>query len=1094
MPLSRILIANRGEIAVRIARGIAEYGAESVTVFSADDAASPHVHAGDFSIGLAGVGTRAFLDISAILAAAKETDCDAIHPGYGFLSENADFAATCEQAGITFIGPTQAQLALFGDKARARAFAQGLGIPLLEGIAGPATVIQVKDFMARQSQGSSVMIKAVAGGGGRGMRVISTVDEADAAFAACEAEALASFGSGALYAERYLERARHIEVQILGDGTGDVSHVWERDCTLQRRNQKLIEIAPARWLPDQERELILVDATKMAAAARYLSLGTFEFLVDADSGQHFFIEANPRLQVEHTVTEQICGIDLVVTQLELANGASLAALGLTQSEIPRPKSIAIQARVNLETMDGDGKTMPTGGTLSVFEPPTGPSLRVDTFGSAGYTTSPHFDSLIAKVIVTEASGNEARAVAKLDRALASFRIEGVASNIGFLRAILQHDAFVYGNWTTQFVAHEATKLFARSSQIAGPPVSTSALGAQNTAIETPSGTKAIFAPLRGTLVGIEVRTGETVRSGQTVAVLEAMKMQHVVTASFGGVVHSRLGEAGETIADGAPLVFILPDETGALAPIEVEEIDLDSIRPDLAEVLARQAATRDAMRPGAVAKRRKTGQRTARENVDDLVDPGSFTEYGSLVLAAQRRRRTVEELIDLSPADGLVMGIGSVNGEFFDETQARAAVLAYDYTVMAGTQGHANHKKTDRMLELASHAKLPVIWFCEGGGGRPGDTVESVVAGLDVTSFRDWAAMSGLVPRIGINSGRCFAGNAVMFGLSDVTIATANSTIGLGGPAMIEGGGLGVFTPDEVGPMAMQTANGVVDIAVADEAEAVAAAKKWLSYFQGPLKNWQCADQRLLRQAIPENRLRVYDLRSVIETLVDTGSYLELRRGFGAGMVTGLIRIEGRPMGLMANDPMFLGGAIDSDGADKAARFMQLCDAFDLPILSLCDTPGFMVGPDSEATAAVRKGSRMFVAAASLSVPVFTVILRKGYGLGAQAMAAGSFGATFFTVAWPTGEIGGMGLEGAVRLGYRKELAAEPTPQAQQALFAKFVARLYEGGKAMSAASVLEIDDVIDPMNTRKWILSGLKAQPETAKQNPKKRNFIDTW
>jgi acetyl-CoA carboxylase carboxyltransferase component len=292
----------------------------------------------------------------------------------------------------------------------------------------------------------------------------------------------------------------------------------------------------------------------------------------------------------------------------------------------------------------------------------------------------------------------------------------------------------------------------------------------------------------------------------------------------------------------------------------------------------------------------------------------------------------------------------------------------------------------------------------------------------------------------------------------------------------------------------VQVANGVVDLAVRDEAEAVAAARKYLSYFQGPIVGFTFSDQRALRHVIPENRLRVYPVRDVIDTLFDDNSVLELRRGFGAGMVTALARIEGRPVGVIANDPTHLGGAIDAEAADKAARFMQLCDAHDLPIVFLCDTPGIMVGPEAEREATVRHASRMFLTAASLDTPFMTLVLRKGYGLGAQAMAGGSFRAPLFTVAWPTGEFGGMGLEGAVKLGMRKELEAVEDPEERRALYEQLVARLYESGKAISTASTFEIDAVIDPSESRRWIASALRSSPPPPTRSGKKRPMIDAW
>jgi acetyl-CoA carboxylase carboxyltransferase component len=514
------------------------------------------------------------------------------------------------------------------------------------------------------------------------------------------------------------------------------------------------------------------------------------------------------------------------------------------------------------------------------------------------------------------------------------------------------------------------------------------------------------------------------------------------------------------------------------------------VRKELADLRERKARNLDAARPEAVAKRRKTKQRTVRENVADLCDPQSFSEYGGLTVAAQRSRYSEDELIKVSPADGMVCGIGTVNGALFGEEKARCMVLAYDFTVFAGTQGMMNHKKLDRMLGLAEQWKLPIVLFAEGGGGRPSDFDMNTMAGLDLPTFARFAKLSGHAPKVGIVSGRCFAGNAALLGCCDVIIATENANIGMGGPAMIEGGGLGVVSPEEIGPIQVQASNGVVDIRVADEAAAVAAAKKYLSYFQGPLGEWACADQTKLIDLIPENRRRAYLVRKVVEGLADTGSVLELRAEFGRSMVTGFLRIEGRPMGFIANDPRHLGGAIDADASDKAARFLQLCDGFGLPVVSFCDTPGFMVGPEAEKRALVRHTSRLFVAAASLQVPFFTVVLRKAYGLGAMAMASGSMHSPFFTVAWPTGEFGAMGLEGAVKIAFKKQLADVQDETEREAMTKQLVDMAYERGKALNMASFLEIDDVIDPADTRAWLLRGLKS----AVHEIRPRRMIDTW
>lgn len=1068
-----ILVANRGEIAVRIVRAAAELGLRTVAVRTRDDAASAHVRRADEVRELPGEGAAGYLDADALLAAAKDAGAAAVHPGYGFLSENGAFAARCAAAGLAFIGPRPELLELFGDKARSRELAREAGVPVTPGTAGAVTLAGAEAF-AREH--GPVMLKALAGGGGRGMRVVADPGEMAAAYERCRSEALASFGGGDLYAEKYVPRARHIEVQVAGDGTGAVTHLWERDCSVQRRHQKLIEIAPAPALPGRVRDALLDAALRVAARVRYDGLGTFEFLV---AGEEFwFLEANPRLQVEHTVTEEITGVDLVKAQIRLALGEDLAGVGLAAP--PAASGCAVQVRVNTETIDADGTPRPRAGTLTAFAPPSGPGVRVDTYGYAGYRTSLRYDPLLAKVIAR--AEDLPAAAARAYGALGEFEIAGVATSIPLLQGVLRHPAFTAGGADTSFVADHLPELLDGEHLRYYPETAAHEAETEAVAVpDAPPGTVAVPAPMQGTVVTVEVAEGDLVRAGAPVLILEAMKMEHVVHAGQAGVVRVLAAASGDTVAEGAPLLFVEPAEVDGDHAAEEDETDLDAIRADLAETLRRHMTGLDASRPEAVAKRHARGHRTARENIADLCDPGTFAEYGALAIAAQRQRRSLDDLIERTPADGMVCGIGDVNGE-------KAVVMSYDYMVLAGTQGHQNHRKTDRMLDIAHRRRLPLVLFAEGGGGRPGDTDTSSVSGLDVTTFHAMGRLSGVVPSVGIASGRCFAGNAALLGCCDVIIATRDANIGMGGPAMIEGGGLGVFAPEEIGPIGDQESNGVVDIVVDDEAAAVGAARRYLSYFQGPRDEWECDDQRLLRHVVPENRMRAYDVRRAIAHLADTGSVLELRRAFGIGIITALVRIEGRPMGLIASNPAHLGGAIDRDAADKAARFLQLCDAHGLPVVSLCDTPGFMVGPAAERTATVRHFSRLFVIGANLRVPVVTIVLRKGYGLGAQAMAGGGFKAPLATLAWPTGEIGGMGLEGAVRLGFRKELAAAEDPEA---LFEQMVAAAYEYGKALHAATVFELDDVIDPADTRRWITTVLAGAPP-AEERP--RPWIDTW
>jgi acetyl-CoA carboxylase carboxyltransferase component len=509
-------------------------------------------------------------------------------------------------------------------------------------------------------------------------------------------------------------------------------------------------------------------------------------------------------------------------------------------------------------------------------------------------------------------------------------------------------------------------------------------------------------------------------------------------------------------------------------------------RADLQELLARRALTHDEARPDAVVKRHGQGGRTARENLDDLVDEGSFVEYGRFAIAAQRQRRELQDLIERTPADGLIAGTARVNGE-------PCAVLSYDYTVLAGTQGYLGHRKKDRLFELIERMRLPTIFFAEGGGGRPGDTDYPVVSALDTRAFALWAKLSGLVPRIAVVKGRCFAGNAVIAGCSDLIVATEDSSIGMGGPAMIAGGGLGDVHPDEVGPSDVQVRNGVIDVLVADEAEAVAVTKKLLAYFQGSVDNFDAPDQAGLRDLVPERERRAYKVQPIVETLADAGSVTFLRERFAPEMVTALARIEGRSVGVIANNTMHMAGAVTGDAANKAARFMQLCDAFGLPIVSLVDTPGYMVGPDAEATGLVRQASRLLVAGAALNVPLAAVILRRGYGLGAQAMVAGSLHEPLLTVAWPSAHLGPMGLEGAVRLGLRKELEAIEDDDEREQRVREVTAIAQENAKAINAAQLFELDDVIDPAETRRLIAATFAAatQPEVP---PHGHRFVDTW
>ncbi|MGO4132147.1 carboxyl transferase domain-containing protein [Janibacter sp. RAF52] len=1063
-----VFVANRGEIAVRIVRAAREAGLEAVVAVTRAEADGLAARLASGVHVLPGEGPAAYLDAAALVAGAREHGCTLLHPGYGFLSESPELARACADADVTFVGPDAGLLELFGDKGRARAAAQEAGVPVLPATDVGASVAEVEDFARAQLPGG-VMIKAAAGGGGRGMRAVPAGEPVAPAVERARSEAERSFGSGDLFAELYVERARHVEVQVAADGEGGVTHLGERDCTLQRRFQKVVEVAPAPDLPDDVRAALHEAAVRLLVGRGYRGLATVEFLLDADDPTRWwFIEVNPRLQVEHPVTELVTGVDLVLTQLALATGRTLGDLGL--ADPPAVRGSAVELRVAAERVGSDGALLPAHGVATGLTWPSGPGVRVDTHLVEGSRVDGAFDSLVAKV-VTHSHGGLAGALDKARRAALECSIDGVETTLPLLRELLAHDDLARWQVTTGWI--ESSGVLATVD--AGASADEAAPGE-------------VRAEMTGTVLEVLVGAGDEVTLGAPLLVVEAMKMEHVVTAPVSGTVTEVRSRPGATTAAGDLLVRLLPSSVGQEAAAVDEGPDLDTERADLTRLRERQARRLDAARPEAVATRHARGQRTARDNLADLLDEGSLVEYGGLAVAAQRARRTEEELIATTPADGIVTGIGRVTTA--PGTSPRVAVLAYDYTVLAGTQGYLNHKKTDRMLEIAEQQRLPVVLFAEGGGGRPGDTDTTVASGLDVPTFATMGRLSGLVPTIGIAAGRCFAGNAALLGCCDVIIATRDSTIGMGGPAMIEGGGLGVFAPEEVGPIEVQGGNGVVDVVVDDEAEAVAVAQRYLGYFQGRREEWSAPDQRHLRHVVPESRVRAYDVRRAIDTLADEGSVLELRAGFAPGVITALVRIEGRPMGLVANNPRHLGGAIDSPAADKLARFLQLCDAHGLPVVSLCDTPGFMVGPDHERTATVRHFARLFVIGAHLRVPVVTVVLRKAYGLGAQAMAAGGFHRPAATLAWPTGEVGGMGLEGAVRLGFRRELEAVADPAERAELEAQLLAQMYERGRAVNAAAVVELDDVIDPVDTRQWITTALGEVDHTDVP----RGYVDTW
>lgn len=495
-----------------------------------------------------------------------------------------------------------------------------------------------------------------------------------------------------------------------------------------------------------------------------------------------------------------------------------------------------------------------------------------------------------------------------------------------------------------------------------------------------------------------------------------------------------------------------------------------TVRPELQAVIDAQHALQDAARPAAVEFQHRRGRSTVREVLASLADPHTFVEYGGLA------RPAVKEMS--GPADGMVMGTARIEGRHTD-------LVLYDYSVYAGTQSVINHLKLTRMLEHALRWRYPVVMWLDGGGARTQDLL--LPARSKATCFTVFGKLSGLVPTVGVVPGNAFAGHANLAGMCDFLIGLKGSALGMGGPPLVESA-LGVkLRPTDIGPAEMHEKSGVYDLVVEDDGAAIEAARRYLAYFGPPREPGREHDQAVLRDIIPENPRQAYDVRRVIETLADVDSVMELRPVFGACIVTALARIGGRTVGVVANQPTHIAGAIDSDGSTKAARFVSLCDAFDIPLLVLCDTPGLMVGPEAEATGLVRHSARLMSAIVNATTPMMTVVLRKAYGLGHYVMGSASLDPALL-LAWPTAEYGGMGLEGAVSILHRRELEAIPDPEERARMRAHLTDELREEHKPLMAAGRLVYDDVIDPADTREILRRTLDGFPVAPPRTTRKR------
>jgi acetyl/propionyl-CoA carboxylase alpha subunit/acetyl-CoA carboxylase carboxyltransferase component len=1090
MTLSKLLVANRGEIAVRIIRAAADMGISTVSIFPSDDTESLHVQQADEAVRLEGRGVASYLDIDQVISAAISTRCDSVHPGYGFLAENARFAQACLDAGLIFVGPLAETLELFGDKVRARAIAVDNDVPVLTGSSELGSVDEAIAFLESLGDGGTMILKAIAGGGGRGARAVNDAADIKSLYAEATAEAMNAFGDGTLFAERLITRARHIEVQILGDGSGTVSNFGERECSIQRRYQKVMEVAPAPNLPDGLRARIIDSAQRLAAAVNYRSLGTFEFLVDAtdltDGSEYYFIEANARLQVEHTVTEAVTGIDLVEAQLNIAAGYSLSDLGLEQADIPAPRGFAIQARVNMETVTPDGRTLPSVGVLSAFDPPTGPGVRTDTFGYAGYSTSPSFDSLIAKVIGHSKSSDFGDAIRRTYRALSEFRIEGVSTNLTFLQNLLHHPDFAEMKIHTRFVDEQIATL-ADSSNGSHPKrfaeLATAKVVAAPTVVadvEGPEGTVAVASPTQGIIAELNVAEGDSVRVGEQIAVLEAMKFFHTVTAEFSGIVRMAAVEQGGSTLEGQALVFIeemdeadLGDRAESGEKAIQRQIGWDA---ELNELALRTNLAHQMGGENNVAFHKGRGKLTVRERIDSLVDPGSFEEIGTL--AGSATYDAGGNLTGFTPAN-TVIGVSKINGR-------RVMVNGGDFTIRGGASDANVGNKTAFSERMAIEWRLPFIRLLDAAGGsvrtfeQIGHTYLPNGPGHDLSPH-----LLPVVPSVAAVLGSVAGLPAVQAALAHFSVMVKDtSVLFAGGPPVVKVA-FGIdITKEDLGDESVQVRqSGVVNNLAESEEEAFDMIRQFLSYLPDSVYDMppyvepdDDRDRRdeSLKNAIPHDNKTVFDPRPILESVLDKDSLFEIAPNFGAGRITVLARVNGYPVGVMINDSRVDGGATGMKEAEKAIRFIELCETFHLPIINFADDPGFMIGLEAESAGMLRVGARLHAVMASTETPWLTFVIRQIFGVagGCHIRLSGMHR----RYSWPSGNWGSMHIEGGVDAAYRREIANADDPDAKRE---EIQDRLKQLASPFRTAQTFLVEEIIDPRDTRPLLCDFVEsAQP----------------
>lgn len=1116
--LHRVLIANRGEIAIRIRRAIHARGGEAVAVYAGIDAENLHIQGCDAVRMLPGAGVAPYLDIDAIIAAAHDTGCDAIHPGYGFLAENAEFANRCVLEGITFVGPSPEALALFGDKTRARKLAQQLNIPVILGSDGILhDLTQAQEAASRV--GFPVMLKAAAGGGGRGMRIVTRAEDMAAAFDRASSEALAAFGNGAMFLERQVMRPRHIEVQILGDATGNILHLHERDCSVQRRHQKIIEIAPALNLDPALKRKLLDDAVRLAKASAYVNAGTVEFLVIPESGEYFFIECNPRIQVEHTVTEQITGIDLVDAQLAIAGGATLAELGFAnQDDIGAPRGAAVQVRV-----------VATGvGSLTGYKEPSGMGIRVDASAYLGFAPPMQVDPLLAKVIGFSTQRNLTddhaleNALGRTRHAIDEFLLVGVDTNLQELRAILDHPDLRSGSVRTTFLdEHPDLGKHAPApstvAQFLGRTVTAGSLKTKAVATQLPVGTDESPArsPMDGALLEMVASVGDFVSTGATLMIIHAMKMETMITAPISGQVMRLAALNPEDIVSAGQIVAVIAPSATQDQPTSTDA-ETSSWQEVLDSVTTLQAIARDRLAPNStesgVVRQRSRGKLTCRERIELLLDTGSFREVGSL--AGFTSYGEDGSISAFTPANH-VGGWGEIEGR-------TTIVCADDFTSRGGHADGAIGAKSMHLDRLSLEMRIPSVRLLDGssGGGSVAAMVPEQKKEGESRAQESTGAITAGRPRVSGSGGSFLPGHlgSTLYAEQLATVPVVNvllgSVVGIGaakavlghfsvmvrdiaqlfvaGPPVVSHAMGYDVTKEDLGGWHIHCRNGSVDNLAETEAEAISMTQRFLSYlpanaFEAPATNAANSNDPTNRREgelatiIPRKRTTTFEIRRVIRLLADRDSFFEIGSLWGTDQVVGLARFNGHAVGVIASDSQHInGGALTADGCRKLTRHLDLCDLFHIPVLNLVDNPGFAVGIEHEMNGTIRRGGEWMIAFAQTTVPVFTVVMRRSFGVAGNNYATPRAEPSM-RVVWPSADVGGIPPEGGIEAAYKRQLAEAADPIAFRA---ELMARIESARGPIGPLNKFQMEEMIDPRDTRRYVCDWVKLAYQVVRQS----------